>query len=249
MPKNNNSIYDNMCNISNVIAVYNNIRNHVNNKKIIYRFDMYKSVNLYRILDDLIKRKYVFGKYNIFLIKEPKYRIILSENINDKIVNHLVSRYILLPLLEPKLIDSNVATRKNKGSGHGFKLLKNYLRQAKMMYDNFYILKIDIRKYFYNINHNILKEKLAKDIIDKDALKIAYDIIDTTNEKYVNDQIRNIKNNTIKKLNKLNLKESDREKRIKEIENIPFYIKDKGLGIGNMSNQVFAVYYLNDVDH
>ena len=38
-----------------------------------------------------------FSNYNIFLIHEKKYRIIMSESISDKIVNQMISYFILLP--------------------------------------------------------------------------------------------------------------------------------------------------------
>ena len=40
----------------------------------------------------------------------------MSEKLPDKIVNYLVSDYVLTPLIEPRLIEMNVATRKNKGT-------------------------------------------------------------------------------------------------------------------------------------
>ena len=35
----------------------------------------------------------------------------MSQTITDKIVNHFVTKYYLIPYLDNKLIDSNVATR------------------------------------------------------------------------------------------------------------------------------------------
>lgn len=42
-----------------------------------------------------------------------------------------------------------------------------------------YFLKIDIRKYFNNIDHEILKEILSEKIADKDVLNLLYYIIDS----------------------------------------------------------------------
>ena len=47
-------------------------------------------------------------------------------NMYDKIVNHLVSEYILLPSIVPCLIDCNVASRKDKGTSYGIKLYYKY---------------------------------------------------------------------------------------------------------------------------
>lgn len=95
------------------------------------------------------------SKYNIFLIKEPKLRIIMSQNIIDKLINHVVSQYFLINIFESSLIEENVATRKNKGTKQGIILSKKYLNEVKNK--NFYILKFDISKYFFNLDHEIIK--------------------------------------------------------------------------------------------
>src|SRR5699024_5897015 len=101
-------------------------------------------------------------------------------------------------------------------------------------------------KYFYNIDHKVLKRLLRKKIRDENYLKILFRIIDSTNIN-VNDKIKKIKEKEIIRLKESNL--SDKEKRIKDIENIPSYRFGKGLPIGNMTSQIMAVYYLNDLDH
>lgn len=108
----------------------------------------------------------------------PKRRRIVSQNMQDKVVNHLVARYILYPALIPCLLDYNVASRKNMGTNKGLYYFKHFYRKSKIKYKEFYILKCDISKFFASINHEILKEKLKKKIKDKEALKIVFDIID-----------------------------------------------------------------------
>lgn len=57
--------------------------------------------------------------------------------------------------------------------------------------------------------------------------------------------------NRIKQKYIKNLKISNREKELKylELDRLPLYQKGKGLPIGNMSNQIMAIFYLNDLDH
>ena len=38
-------------------------------------------------------------------------------------------------------------------------------------------------------------------------------------------------------------------KLISEVDNIPYYKKGKGLAIGNMTSQILAIFYLNELDH
>ena len=97
----------------------------------------------------------------------------------DKVINHLVSRYILYPALLPHLLNVNVASRKGLGTSEGIRLATNFHRKCSINYNTYYILKCDISKFFASINHNILKEKLKRQIKDKDSLKIVFDIIDS----------------------------------------------------------------------
>ena len=88
--------------------------------------------------------------------------MIVSQNVQDKIINHLVARYILYPAILPCLLDVNVASRKNKGTKQGLAYVKDFTRKCNIQYPEFYILKCDISKFFSSINHDILKIKLLK---------------------------------------------------------------------------------------
>ena len=177
--KRKNNLYNEMCKIENINKVFDEICRNTKNKRKVQRFKEYKSINITRIYNILNERKYVPGPYNKFTIYEPKKRDVVSQNMIDKAVNHLVSRYILMPSLISCLVDANVASRVDKGTGKGLEIYQKYKRTCDIKYKNYYILKCDISKFFYNIDHDILKEKLKRKIKDKDALKIVFDIIDS----------------------------------------------------------------------
>lgn len=213
------------------------------------KFDLQKNINLYNILFDLHNKRYELGRYNIFIINEPKYRLIMSENIRDKVVNHLISSTILIRALDKKLIYSNVATRAGKGSGLANDLLMKYLSNILLKHRKVYCLKMDVKKYFYNINHDVLKRMLKQDIKDKDALDIVFKVIDSTDEDYINEEIDRVRYKEIERVKLLNISDKEKNKKIRELLSIPLYDKGKGLGIGNMTSQILAVYYLSEVDH
>lgn len=213
------------------------IRVNTKNKKKIYRFERFKMENLTSIYNMLSDEKEYRMKYNIFMINSPKYRIVMSLNIKDKIINHYVTRFILISKLEKFLDMRNVATRKNMGKDFGIKLLKKYLEHFKMK-NECYVLKMDISKYFYSIDHNKLKG-MIKEYLEDNEYELICDIIDSTNETYVNEKIKILKS-----------KELDRIKiRREEVEKIPLYNYGKGLPIGNMSSQFLSIFYLNALDH
>ena len=88
------------------------------------------------------------------MIFEPKPRIVMSQCINDKIVNHFISKYYLLPYLDNKLIDANVATRVNKGTSYANKLLVKYINNLRMIDKN---KDIYILAYLYYFLHLIFE--------------------------------------------------------------------------------------------
>lgn len=193
-----------MCNMKNIMDAFDEVCKNTKNKRKVKAYKEYKCVYISRIYKILIDKDYKVGPYTVFTIYEPKERRIVSQNLQDKIINHLVSRQILYPALNPCLIKENVASIKGRGTKAGLALEREFARKCKIKYKEYYILKCDISKFFANIDHDILKDKIRRKIKDKDAIKIIYEIIDS---------------------------------------------EEKGLGIGNMTSQVLAVFYLNDLDH
>ena len=219
-----NNIYNQILDIKVIENIYKKIKTNTKNKTKIEKFEDYYVENIINIKNIISLKKYKFDKYSIFIIKEPKLRLIMSQTIKDKLINHIISEYFLVRIFDKTLINENIATRKNKGTHYGIKLLKKYLNEIK--YKNFYILKFDISKYFFNIDHEILKKLIRKKIKDKDVLNVLDLIIDSTNYSYINEEINKLK-----------------------IKDLPNYKKGKGLPIGNMSSQIFAIIYLNELDH
>ena len=225
-------------NVYDIIDIYEKeISRNTKNKRKINNFERNKMENIYDIINILENKNYIPSRYNIFSINSPKYRIVMSLNIKDKIINHYLTRKILIKKLDKYLDIRNCATRKNMGYDYAVKLLLKYLNKYK--YDNtFYILKLDISKYFYSIDHDVLKS-LLKDKLDSEEYEIICNVIDSTNDYYVNDRIRKLKEELI-------LKDG---KRKEEIEKIPLYEYKRGLSIGNMTSQILSIFYLYELDH
>lgn len=175
--KRKNNLYKNICNIDNIKSAFYEVCRNTKIKRKSDNLRQYKSIYISRIYSILENKLYLPDKYNVFTIYEPKERRIVSQNMQDKIINHLVARHILYPALIPCLLDVNVASRKNLGTSEGLRLYMKYNNICKVKYKKYYVLKCDISKFFANINQEILMEKLKRRIKDKDALKIVFDII------------------------------------------------------------------------
>jgi RNA-directed DNA polymerase len=205
----------------------NEIRKGVKNKQRILNFEKYKMEYLIDIKKVLDNNTYDGGRYNIFLIYKPKLRVVMSQNIYDKIINHYVAKYILIPKLSKYLRKENCATRKNMGTSYAIKLFKQYIEDNKK-YTNIYFLKIDISKFFYSLDHEVIKKLIINDL-NEDEYKIICTILDSTNKDYVNIRISNLE----KKIN----------------QELPRYTYGKGLPIGNQTSQFLAILYLAKLQH
>ena len=230
----------------NINEAYRIIRKNTIHRRKLTVFEMYYLSNLFNIKNNLYNNTYTHQSYNIFLVPEPKYRIIMSEKLYDKIINHLISKFVLKPCIDKVLISSNVATREDKGSKAAIDYMKYYVNKLKFNADNIYILKCDISKYFFNIDHNILFEMVDKFKIDTKLKIIIRNIIDSTDNINSNKDIDIIINREKERLLNKNI---DCSNAIKELDRLPRYYKGKGLPIGNMSSQLLALLYLNGLDH
>ncbi len=225
-------------NIKDIMNIYDlEIRKNCRNKRKVYVFEKNKMQNIIDIYYELTNLTYYPSKYNIFIIREPKYRIVMSLKIKDKVINHYLARYVLIPKLDKYLDKRIVATRKGYGIDYGIKLVKKYLEINKK-YGKFYILKIDIKKYFYNIDHEVLKSLLECKLTSNEYTLISR-IIDSTNSSYINFDIDKEVWNMIKK------RPYDKDKLL----DLPRYNEGKGLGLGAMTSQFLSIYYLSKLDH
>ncbi len=150
------------------------------NKKEVIEFEMNLSQSLWNMYYDLIYDKYKIGNYHCFKIYDPKEREIQAIGYRDRILQHVLCDNYLMPLLDSKLIYYNVACRKGKGTSLAIKALRKFMTKHYKKYGNSgYFIKADIRKYFDNIDHDLLKIKLKDVVNDEKILKLLYQIIDT----------------------------------------------------------------------
>ena len=136
---------DSIFTYENVEWAYHNVCKNCRSVSKKTKFSYFSNSNIFDIYNKLNNYNYSFSKYKIFIIKDPKYRVIMSDTIYDKIVNYVVAYKILLPALSSSLIDQNVATRKGYGANKAYYYFEKYANTLKNN-GNVYVLKIDIKK-------------------------------------------------------------------------------------------------------
>lgn len=134
---------------------------------------------LYQTRKALLQQKNVCEGFIEFDISERgKTRHIRSVHFKERVIQKSLCQNALIPAMTRNLIADNGASQKGKGTHYSIKRLEKHLRNHYRKYgNNGYILLIDFKKYFDNINHDKLKELIREYFNDKKLLKLSDDFI------------------------------------------------------------------------
>lgn len=136
------------------------------------------------LIRQLKDKTYQISKYNEFKVYEPKERIIQTTSFKDKVVQHSLCDNVLLPKMQEIFILDNCAGQVGKGTLFGLNRLSEQMQEFYKEHGfNGYILKCDIRKFFYNISHQQLKDTVEYYFTDKDICWLVNLFIDSTQGK------------------------------------------------------------------
>lgn len=138
--------------------------------------DMNRENNIFKLHEQLKNKTYKTSEYNVFKIYEPKERDIYQlPYFPDRIVHHAVMN-ILEPIWVSMFTADTFSCIKGRGIHGCWKKVKKALKDEE---NTKYCLKIDIKKYYPSIDHNILKSLIRKKIKCKDTLGLIDEIIDS----------------------------------------------------------------------
>lgn len=112
------------------------------------------------------------GNYRYFTIYDPKERLICAASFKERVLHHAIMN-VCHEYFDKTLIDTTYATRKGKGVYAAIDKAKKTMK----CYD--YVVKLDYRKFYDSINHELLYEKLCKKFKDKALLRLFRRIIDS----------------------------------------------------------------------
>ena len=150
-------------------------------KKEAILFDMARERNLVKLWRELKNETYTPSDYIEFKVYEPKERIINAPKIRDKIVQFSVHT-VLQDVYYSKFINSSYACLEGRGTHRAVNKVQHNIRHCKWKNGGGWILKMDVAKFFYSINRDILKRIIRKKIKDKKFLVLLDKIIDSSPE-------------------------------------------------------------------
>jgi retron-type reverse transcriptase len=181
------------------------------------RFEKDLEKNLFKIMMVLEEKSYEPGPYRNFYIKDPKKRLISAAPYPDRVIHHALIN-VIGPIIERSFIFDSYACIKEKGTHKAIERYRAFLPK------NSHVLKCDIKKYFWNIDHDILLHQLEGKIKCQDTLWLIKKILDSH-----------------QKTEELEYFPGD--------DLFTPLRRKRGIPIGNLTSQVFSNLYLNGFDH
>lgn len=199
--------YFELISVENLFQAYFEFRKGKKKRFDLQIFERNLEDNLFDLHQQLKTRIYRHGSYQSFYVQDPKQRHIHKAEIKDRIVHHLLYKY-LYELFDKTFIYDSYSCRLSKGTHRGVKRLEKFARKVSKNYTrDCWALKLDIKKFFASVDHKILAQLLEKQIKDKDILWLLSEVIESFSGS-----------------------------------------PSKGIPLGNLTSQIFANIYLNELD-
>jgi len=181
--------------------------------------------NLFLIQAGMESGTWELGPYRKKWVYVPKKRLVMALPYPDRIVQWAIYQY-LNPIFDKLFIEDSYACRKGKGSHKAAARLQYWMRQLdRKEAGGWYILKLDISKYFYRVDHAKLLEILSRRIKDKEMLRFIEGVVNSRAEPF-------------------GLPRWARPDDTPQEQ----WRYDAGMPIGNLTSQLFANIYLNELD-
>lgn len=171
-----NNLFDKIVSLDNLYEADKRARRQKSHRPEVMLFDKNKDKLLLDLQRKLINGEYETSEYYVFKIYEPKEREIFKlPYYPDRIVHHAIMN-IMEPIWVSAFVKGTYSCIRKRGI---HKALKDVKFALKDEVNTQYCLKLDIRKFYPSIDHDILKTIIRKKIKDKRLLSLLDEIIES----------------------------------------------------------------------
>lgn len=176
-------IYDKICTIENLREAHRNARKDKLFYKEVKMVDADPDKYLYQIQEMLISGTYEVSDYALSIINDKGKERELAKlpYFPDRIIQWAIMLQIE-PIFLKVFCPHTCASIPGRGISKAQELLHGYLKDVP---GTQYCLKIDVSKFYPNIDHEILKRLLERKFKDKRLLQLLFKIVDSVPEKGV----------------------------------------------------------------
>lgn len=214
-----------ICKFEKLLEADRNARKSKRYRPEVMAFTAHLEDNLFAIQRGMTTGEYKLGPYRKLWVYVPKRRLVMALDYPDRIVQWSLYQY-LNPVFDKLFIEDSYACRKGKGSHRAAKRLQYWMRQVnRKPGPEWYCLKLDISKYFYRVDHEVLLDILGRRVKDPEMMEFIKGVVNSRAEPFG-----------------LPRGKSPEDTPVNE------WRYDVGMPIGNLTSQLFANIYLNELD-
>ncbi|MCX6785114.1 MAG: reverse transcriptase/maturase family protein [Candidatus Komeilibacteria bacterium] len=171
--------YDYIISLENLLQAWQEFIKGKRGRKDTQEFELDLMANIITLNDELVNFIYQHSGYQAFNISDPKPRNIHKASVRDRLLHHAIYRQ-LYPFFDKTFIVDSFSCRNNKGTHKAINRFRSMAYQvSKNNTKTVWVLKCDIKKFFANIDHNILKNILVSYIPDQQIIWLLNRVIDS----------------------------------------------------------------------
>lgn len=220
------NLKERICSFENLLNAYNHAIKNKRYRDEVLSFGMNLEENLFDIQRDLLNSTYTVGHYREFYVRYPKPRLVMALGFRDRVVQWAIYLQIN-PFIDKRFYEHSYGCRPDKGTLAAAHCVYNWVKAVSRKPDakEWVIVKGDIAKYFYRVDHDVVLDIYGK----------------YTDDEWFLDLMRRIVNNPEVPFGlPMGMKpdECPRSERLFDV----------GMPIGNLTSQETANIYLNELD-
>ncbi len=214
------NLYSELCSYENLELAFKKARKRKTKKDYVIEFEANLENNLLQLKNELQTFSYQPLPLTNFVVRDPKTRKISASHFRDRVVHHAICNMIE-PIFEPRFIYDSFANRKGKGTHKAIKRFEYFLG------------KVGINRKSVPPPHEV-DENYVSGFALKADIRHYFDSVD---HQILLEILRN------------RIKDTEVIWLIKRIlEHHKSEVPEKGMPLGNITSQIFANIYLNELD-
>lgn len=174
--KRTGNLYTQIADTNNLLLAFWKAKRGKEAKREVIDFCKDVNGNIQNLRRDIVNENVSVGNYHYFTIYDPKQRVICAASFSERVLHHAIMN-VCHPVFERFQIFDSYATRPGKGQYAAIERAMEYNQ------NNVWFCKLDIRRYFDSISHQILKKKLTHKFKDTKLLNLFNRIIESYSVK------------------------------------------------------------------
>ena len=176
-------MFDKLFSLVSIFNAWRKFRLGKARKSDVMFFEYHFEDALFSLYEDIISGKYHHSSYEFFQIFDNKKRDIFKAEVRDRIIHQIIYDY-LLSIYEPIFISDSYSSRRNKGHHKAVNALRYFIKLASSgNKERCYVLKCDIKKYFDNVDQDILLGFIHEKVWCPKVMSVIREVVESYNRK------------------------------------------------------------------